>query len=55
MSRSSAASKADGDAEKRKLDQARKRAMKKPPRGPDPVNVSQPAPSKEDHHVKRRG
>ena len=23
--------------------------------GSDPVNVTQPAPSKEDHHIKRKG
>ena len=42
-------------AEKRRLDQALEEGLEETFPGSDPVNVTQPAPSKEDHHVKRKG
>jgi len=41
------------DSEKRKLDQALEEGLEETFPGSDPVNVTQPAPSKGDHHVKR--
>jgi hypothetical protein len=46
-----AAKNADKDAEKRRLDDALDETFP----GSDPVNVTQPPPSKADHHVKRSG
>jgi hypothetical protein len=43
------------DAEKRQLDDALDEGLEETFPGSDPVNVTQPPPSKEDHHVKRRG
>jgi hypothetical protein len=43
------------DAEKRKLDEALEEGLEETFPASDPVNVTQPAPSKEDHHVKRKG
>jgi hypothetical protein len=40
--------------EKRQLDQALEEALKETFPASDPVNVTQPAPSKADHHVKRK-
>ena len=40
-------------AEKRQLDQALEEGLGETFPGSDPVNVTQPAPSKVDHHVKR--
>jgi hypothetical protein len=40
-------------AEKRRLDQALEEGLEETFPGSDPVNVTQPAPSKQDHHVKR--
>jgi hypothetical protein len=42
-------------AEKRRLDEALEEGLEETFPGSDPVNVTQPAPSKEDHHVKRKG
>jgi hypothetical protein len=41
-------------AEKRRLDQALEEGLEETFPGSDPVNVTQPAPSKGDHHVKRK-
>jgi hypothetical protein len=43
------------DAEKRKLDEALDEGLEETFPASDPVNVTQPPPSKQDHHVKRRG
>jgi hypothetical protein len=43
------------DAEKRRLDEALEEGLEETFPGSDPVNVTQPAPSKEDQHVKRNG
>lgn len=48
----SAASDAEAD-EKRRLDRALEEGLEETFPGSDPVNVTQPAPSKADHHVKR--
>jgi hypothetical protein len=47
---------ADGakDNEKRRLDEALEEGLEETFPGSDPVNVTQPAPSKGDHHVKRK-
>jgi hypothetical protein len=42
------------DAEKRQLDDALEEGLEETFPGSDPVNVTQPPPSKGDHHVKRR-
>jgi hypothetical protein len=42
-------------AEKRRLDQALEEGLKETFPASDPVNVTQPAPSKPDHHIKRKG
>ena len=39
--------------EKRRLDEALEEGLEETFPGSDPVNVTQPAPSKGDHHVKR--
>ena len=43
------------DAEKRKLDEALEEGLQETFPASDPVNVTQPPPSKQDHHVKRKG
>jgi hypothetical protein len=50
-----AAKKADKDAEKRRLDDALDEGLEETFPGSDPVSVTQPPPSKADHHVKRSG
>ena len=40
-------------AEKRRLDEALEEGLEETFPGSDPVNVTQPPPSKADHHVKR--
>ena len=40
--------------DKRRLDQALEEGLEETFPGSDPVNVTQPAPSKQDHHVKRK-
>lgn len=42
-------------ADKRQLDDALDEGLEETFPGSDPVNVTQPAPSKADNHVKRRG
>jgi hypothetical protein len=39
--------------DKRRLDEALEEGLQETFPGSDPVNVTQPAPSKGDHHVKR--
>jgi hypothetical protein len=46
--------KTEKDAEKRRLDDALEEGLEETFPGSDPVNVTQPAPSKGDHHLKRR-
>jgi len=41
--------------EKRQLDDALEEGLEETFPASDPVNVTQPPPSKGDHHVKRRG
>ena len=41
------------DTEKRQLDQALEEGLEETFPGSDSVSVTQPAPSKADHHVKR--
>ena len=40
--------------EKRRLDQALEEGLEETFPGSDPVNVTQPPPSKGDHHIKRK-
>jgi hypothetical protein len=47
-------SKQTKDAEKRRLDQALEEGLEETFPASDPVNVTQPPPSKADHHVKRK-
>ena len=42
------------DAEKRLLDQALEEGLEETFPASDPVNITQPPPSKNDHHVKRK-
>jgi hypothetical protein len=53
MTKSSSAANDAEAAEKRRLDRALEEGLKETFPGSDPVNVTQPAPSKADHHVKR--
>ena len=41
-------------AEKRRLDQALEEGLQETFPASDPVNVTQPPPSKADHHVRRK-
>lgn len=43
------------EAEKKQLDDALEEGLEETFPGSDPVNVTQPAPSKADNHVKRKG
>ncbi|MBN8981278.1 MAG: hypothetical protein J0I29_08385 [Rhizobiales bacterium] len=43
------------DAEKRKLDDELNEALEESFPGSDPVNVTQPAPSRHDQDIKRKG
>ena len=43
------------DAEKRRLDDALEEGLEETFPGSDPVNVTQPPPSKPDHRVWRKG
>jgi hypothetical protein len=45
----------DKAAEKRKLDEALEEGLEETFPASDPVNVTQPPPSKGDHHIKRKG
>ncbi len=40
--------------EKRQLDEALEEGLEETFPGSDPVSVTQPAPSKADHHIKRK-
>jgi hypothetical protein len=40
--------------EKRQLDEALEEGLQETFPGSDPVSVTQPAPSKADHHIKRK-
>jgi hypothetical protein len=51
MSRPASEPKADNKAEKRKLDEALEEGLEETFPASDPVNVTQPPPSKEDHHI----
>jgi hypothetical protein len=42
------------DAEKRQLDQALEEGLEETFPASDPVNVTQPPPSKADHHIRRK-
>jgi hypothetical protein len=55
MSRSASDPKADKNTEKRKLDEALEEGLEETFPASDPVSVTQPPPSKQDHHVKRKG
>jgi hypothetical protein len=55
MSKSGSEPKHAKDAEKRKLDDALEEGLEETFPGSDPVNVTQPPPSKQDHHIKRKG
>ncbi|MFB9263682.1 hypothetical protein ACFFWD_10935 [Bradyrhizobium erythrophlei] len=55
MTQAVAKPKADDSAEKRRLDDALEEGLEETFPGSDPVNVTQPAPSKGDRHVKRKG
>ena len=46
--------KQDVNTEKRLLDQALEEGLEETFPASDPVNVTQPPPSKADHHVKRK-
>jgi hypothetical protein len=45
---------AEDREEKRRLDDALEEGLEETFPGSDPVNITQPPPSKADHHVKRR-
>lgn len=53
MTQSGSKPKADENAEKRRLDEALEEGLKETFPGSDPVNVTQPAPTKGDRHVRR--
>jgi hypothetical protein len=42
------------DTDKRRLDEALEEGLEETFPGSDPVSVTQPPPSKADHHVKRK-
>jgi hypothetical protein len=54
MTGSGSDSKGAKSAEKRRLDDALEEGLEETFPGSDPVNVTQPAPSKADQHVKRK-
>jgi hypothetical protein len=54
MAKSGSESKQAKDAEKRRLDEALEEGLEETFPGSDPVNVTQPAPSKADHYIKRK-
>jgi hypothetical protein len=51
---SKSAEKTRQSAEKRRLDEALEEGLEETFPASDPVNVTQPAPTKGDHHIKRR-
>ena len=54
MTSSGTEPKSGKDSEKRRLDEALEEGLEETFPGSDPVNVTQPAPSKGDHHIKRK-
>jgi len=48
------ASKSADEAEKRRLEEALEEGLEETFPASDPVNVTQPPPSKADHHIKRK-
>jgi hypothetical protein len=54
MAKSGSEAKQAKDAEKRRLDAALEEGLEETFPGSDPVNVTQPAPSKADHYIKRK-
>ena len=44
----------DTEEEKRRLDEALEEGLEETFPGSDPVNVTQPPPSKSDHHIRRK-
>jgi hypothetical protein len=54
MTRSGSQPKDVRESEKRRLDQALDEGLKETFPASDPVNVTQPPPSKGDHHLKRK-
>ncbi len=54
MTASRSSAKGAKDTEKRRLDEALEEGLEETFPGSDPVNVTQPALSKEDQHVKRK-
>jgi hypothetical protein len=54
MSKSGPEPKNAKGAEKRRLDDALEEGLEETFPASDPVNVTQPAPSKADHHIKRK-
>ena len=54
MTRSGSEPKDVKDSEKRRLDQALEEGLEETFPGSDPVNVTQPPPSKGDRHVRRK-
>ena len=53
MTRSTPKRKKAGEAEKRRLDEALEEGLEETFPASDPVNVTQPAPSKGDNHIWR--
>lgn len=43
------------NTEKRRLDEALEEGLEETFPGSDPISVVQPPPSKQDHHIKRKG
>ena len=54
MTRSGSTPKETADSEKRRLDAALEEGLEETFPGSDPVNVTQPPPSKADRNVKRK-
>jgi hypothetical protein len=54
MTRSGSIPKNAEDSEKRRLDAALEEGLEETFPASDPVNVTQPAPSKADHHIRRK-
>ncbi len=53
MPRSSTTARKPDDVEKRRLDEVLEEGLEETFPASDPVNVTQPPPTKGDHHVKR--
>jgi hypothetical protein len=54
MSKPGSEPKSSKEVEKRRLDEALEEGLEETFPGSDPVNVTQPAPSKADNHLKRK-